>query len=71
MKQVLPIHLIALTASGAIALWVNNLYLWERPWALLLMLLAVGYTILRTVGSRRFGTLFALIELNIVSAITS
>ena len=66
MKQVLPIHLIALTASGAIALWVNNLYLWERPWALLLMLLAVGYTILRTVGSRRFGTLFAFVSFTIV-----
>lgn len=66
MKQVLPIHLIALTASGAIALWVNNLYLWERPWALLLMLLAVGYTILRTVGSRRFGTLFAFISFTTV-----
>jgi Ca-activated chloride channel homolog len=66
VKQVLPIHLIALTASGAIALWVNNLYLWERPWALLLMLLAVGYTILRTVGSRRFGTLFAFVSFTIV-----
>jgi len=62
VKQVLPIHLIALTASGAIALWVNNLYLWELPWALLLMLLAVGYTILRTVGSKRFGTLFAFVS---------
>jgi Ca-activated chloride channel homolog len=62
VKQVLPIHLIALTASGTIALWVNNLYLWERPWALLLMLLPIGYTVLRTVGSRLFGTLFAFVS---------
>tara|TARA_B100000780_G_scaffold165187_1_gene115499 strand:- start:1652 stop:2722 length:1071 start_codon:yes stop_codon:yes gene_type:complete len=65
VKHILPIHLLALTAAGAIAISANNIFLWERPWALLLMLLAVGYAGLRTVGSGRFGTLFALVSYDI------
>ncbi|HIB76650.1 MAG TPA: VWA domain-containing protein [Flavobacteriales bacterium] len=62
MKKALPIHVVALIAAGFIALWVNNVYLWERPWALLFMLLSVGYAAKRAWGSARFGNLYALVS---------
>ncbi|PCJ81324.1 MAG: aerotolerance regulator BatA [Bacteroidetes bacterium] len=62
MKQILPIHLVSLIAAALIAVWVNNLYLWANPWALFLMLIAVGFAIKRSVTSTRFGTLFAFVS---------
>jgi len=58
----LPVHLLALIASSLIAIWVDGVYLWERPWALLLMSVAVLYSAVRVIGLERFTTLFAIIS---------
>jgi len=60
--QTLPVHLLALIASSLIAIWVDGVYLWERPWALLLMSVAVLYSAVRVFGLERFTTLFAIIS---------
>ena len=60
--QTLPVHLVAIIASSLIAIWVDGVYLWERPWALLLMAAAIIYAAVRVFRWERFTTLFANIS---------
>jgi Ca-activated chloride channel family protein len=60
--QTLPVHLIAIIASSIIAILVDGVYLWERPWALMLMAAAILYAAVRVFRWERFTTLFANIS---------
>ena len=60
--QIIPVHLIAITAALLIAVWVDGVYLWERPWALLLIVAAILYSAVRVFRLERFTTLYAKIS---------
>ncbi|MFB1020672.1 MAG: hypothetical protein QMC37_10600, partial [Flavobacteriales bacterium] len=60
--QILPVHLLAVVSALLIAVWVDGVYLWERPWALLLILAAVLYAMVRIFRLEKFTTIFANIS---------